>query len=146
MCLTCASSTSAWVSVHRAAAPLQAQEVPSTTWLMLMGCTPENSSPPCPPVSGPSDLVWVMQGIWENHKYASSICTLNQEQSFSWGCIQFFGTSRMGKDTRMACSLTHAFPARELCQKLSRKLQNESMICCGNYVCLHIFFNKHSAF
>lgn len=40
----------------------------------------------------------------------------------------------------MACSLTHILPARELCQKLSRKPQNESMICCGNYVCLDIVF------
>lgn len=40
----------------------------------------------------------------------------------------------------MACSLTHALPARELCQKLSSKLQNESMIRCGNYVCLDIYF------
>lgn len=40
----------------------------------------------------------------------------------------------------MACSLTHTLPARELCQKLSRKPQNESMICCVNYVHLDMFF------
>lgn len=31
-----------------------------------------------PSVSGPSNLVWMIQGIQEEHKYASCICTLNQ--------------------------------------------------------------------